>query len=271
MIEKTEMIIMKDYLKSKLENKIILNWVFLKGFYKQKKPIGFVDFEKKKPLIVENILSKGTLIYIILFNENGYFYIIHNLKSQYSKWQDYEDDDCSFFINIGSTSLLNTEKLWFSEWDTKFLSTLQFSSKETVLEKYLNKIGIDIISDEFRLEKWKSILHKYQNKNIIYILTNNSIISGLDNLIISEVLYYAKISPLKYICNLSILNKDKLFEALRIVPRILYNKTILSDEDFENNIQIAYGDPIKIYEKIDSRRLVLLNSSIIYWDPKIQI
>ena len=47
-------------------------------------------------------------------------------------------------------------------------------------------------------------------------------------------------------------------------------RVIASNIVFENNIQLTYGDPIKIYEKIDSRRLVLSNSSIIYWDPKIQ-
>ena len=264
-----ETIIIKEYLKYKLENRIILNIGFLNGQYKQKSPIGYVEFQKKTPLIVENVLSKGPLIYIILFNENGYFYILHTLKNKESKWQEHEDDECFFYINISSSTSNDVEKFWFK--DPKFLSNLQFTSKESVLDKQINKIGVDIMSREFTLEYWDYILYTYKNKNIISLLTNLSIISGLDNLIISEILYYSKISPLKNICNLKTLNKDKLFEAIRIIPRILYNKKILTTEDYENSgIQLTYGDDIKIYEKIDSRRLVLLNSNIIYWDSQIQ-
>lgn len=263
-----ETIIIKEYLKSKLENRVILNIEFLKGQYKERKPIGYVDFKKKSPLIVENILSKGSLIYIILFNENGYFYILHTLKNKESKWQEYEDEECLFYINISSNSSNSSEKLWFK--DPKFLSTLQFTSKENILDKQLNKIGVDIMSNEFTLEKWNNILSNYKNKNIISLLTNTSIITSLDNLIISEVLYYAKISPLKNVCNLKLLNKDKLFEAIRIIPRILYNKKMLSSEDYEiSGIELTYGDNIKIYEKIDAKRLVL-NNDIIYWDSDIQ-
>lgn len=273
-----ETIIIKEYLKYKLENSVILNIEFLKGQYKEKKPIGYVEFKKKSPLIVENILSKGPLIYIILFNENGYFYILHTLKNKDSKWQEYEDEDCLFYINITSTTStssttsttsMSSEKIWFK--DPNFSSTLQFTSKENILDKQLNKIGVDVISSEFTLEKWNNILSSYKNKNIISILTNTSIISSVDNLIISEVLYYAKISPLKIISNLKSLYKDRLFEALRLIPRILYNKKILSNADYETSgIQLTYGDNIKIYEKTDSRRLVLLNSDIIYWDSDIQ-
>lgn len=90
MPESAEVKITTDYLKSKLENKVITDWVFKSGQYEDTLPPGFAEFEDRMPLIVENVQCKGKFIYFTLFNEDGYFYIMHSLRMT-GRWQDYED------------------------------------------------------------------------------------------------------------------------------------------------------------------------------------
>jgi formamidopyrimidine-DNA glycosylase len=64
-----------------LENRIVNEWVFCDGGkYQDKKPNGFKEFEKQLPVIVENVECKGKFIYFTVFNEKGYFYILHSLR-----------------------------------------------------------------------------------------------------------------------------------------------------------------------------------------------
>lgn len=55
MSESAEVKLTTDYLKSKLENKVINNFILLRGQYYNKTPACFDEFEKNLPLIVENV------------------------------------------------------------------------------------------------------------------------------------------------------------------------------------------------------------------------
>ena len=262
--------IITEFLKSKLEHKIILDWVFVKGQYINKNPVGFIKFKNNSPYKVENIQCKGSLIYITLFNEYGYFYIINTLKSDNSFFQEYKDSDCSFCIKFKSgISACSYDILWFK--DPNFLSTTQFTYKETVLKKILEKVGPDILSEDISLTTWKNLIStpQYINKTILSVLADNRAISGLGVSDKSEALFYAGIAPLRKIGSLSEEETDKLYEALRIITRISYNKKGLSQEDFLKSTS-TYGG-LKIYEKSGAKKIKTIYGDIIYWDSKKQI
>jgi len=189
MPESAEVKLTTDYLKSKLENKVISDWVFMSGQYGDKLPSGFSEFEINLPLIVENVECKGKFIYFTLFNENGYFYIMHSLRMT-GRWQDYEDKCCHWYIEVD-----NSENIWFR--DPRCFATVEFTSNDKNLKKTLDKLGPDILTDEFSLDIWKELVEKHKQKNITSFLMNQDIISGIGNYIKAEALYYAKISPLR--------------------------------------------------------------------------
>lgn len=265
MPESAEVRLTTEYLKESLENKVITNWIFTSGQYINKKPQGFDNFENNLPFIVENVQCKGKLIYITVFNEKGYFYILHSLRMT-GRWQDYEDAYCRWNIELDEG--LNV--LWFR--NPRCFATLQFTQTKSILDEALDKLGPDILTEEFTLKIWNDMLIEHKNKNITSFLMNQNIISGIGNYIKSEALYYAKVSPLRKIGSLKNSEASKLYEGIRIIPRVAYNKNGLSIHDYadSNGIKGTYGDDLKIYGKSTAEKTKTPDGRITYWDPEIQ-
>ena len=263
MPESAEVKLITEYLKLNLENKIISNWNFINGKYEQKLPIGFDEFEQNLPLIVENVECKGKFIYFTLFNEQGYFYIMHSLRMT-GRWQDYEDDYCQWFIELDDVNI------WFR--DPRCLATIEFTSDQSKLQKAIDKLGPDILTDEFSLDIWKHLIQKHKQKNITSFLMNQEIISGIGNYIKAEALYYSKISPIRKTGSLTKAELFKLYEAIRIIPRIAYNKNGLSIKDYSTSdgSKGNYRDDLKIYGKPNATRTKTSDGRITYCDPKIK-
>lgn len=224
----------------------------------KKNPIGFTKFEANLPMLVENVKCKGKLIYFSLFNEDGYFYIIHSLKTT-DRWQSYEDKYCIWFIETD-----DGEILWFRS--LKYSGTFEFTNKESVLLSTLNKLGPDILTHDFSLKAWETMREKNKNKNITSFLINQNIISGIGNYIKDEALYYAKISPYRKVKTLSEAEASNLYEGIRIISRISYNKNGLSGTDIETDIE-TYNKELQIYNQPHAKKTKSLDGIITYWDP----
>lgn len=265
MPESAEVKLTTDYLKSKLDNKIITAWTFTSGQYEDTTPSGFEEFEKNLPVIVEDVQCKGKFIYITMFNEHGYFYILHSLRMT-GRWQDYEDEYCRWNIELD-----DNETLWFR--NPRCLATIEFTSKESVLQQMLDKLGPDILTDEFSLDAWKKMIITHKNKNITSFLMNQNILSGIGNYIKSEALYYSKISPHRKTGSLSINEQEKLYEGIRIIPRIAYNKNGLSIRDYANfdGTKGTYAEDLKIYGKSHAKKAKTSDGRTTYWDSNVQI
>ena len=262
MPESAEVKLTTEYLKYKLYNKFIFDWIFLKDSqYGDKYPKGFEEFKSRLPFIIENVQCKGKFIYFTLFNEHGYFYILHSLRMT-GKWQDYRDKYCRWYIES------EDEKLWFS--NSRCLATLEFTSKLSVLQEELNKLGPDILTDEINLPTWNNLINKHAKKNITTFLMNQSIISGVGNYIKAEALYYSKISPLRKTGSLTKKESEKLFEGIRIIPRIAYNKNGLDLKDYTYKND-SHGHELKIYSKSHAKRTKTADGRITYWDPNVQM
>ena len=224
MPEAAECLLTTEYLKEKLENQIIVDWVFMKGQYENKSPPGFDEFEKGLPYIVEDVECKGKFIYLTLYNEDGYFFIFHSLSHDRRRWQEHQDKCCRWSVHLH-----NGEILWFR--NPRCFATLEFTSKESQLKKVLDNLGASILTDEFSLTLWKELVKKNKNKNITSFLMNQSILSGIGNYIKAESLYYAKISPLRKTGSLKEHEIERLYQGLRIIPRIAYNRNRMNLSD----------------------------------------
>ena len=265
MPESAEVKLTTEYLKSKLENKVITEWVFPSGQYENKPPDGFDEFEANLPLIVENVQCNGKFIYFTLFNEEGYFYIMHSLRMT-GRWQDYEDKYCRWYIELG-----NKDVLWFR--NPRCFATLEFTPHHSELQKALDKLGPDILTEEFSLDVWKDLVKKHKNKNITSFLMNQSIISGIGNYIKAEALYYAKISPHRKTGSISDTESERLFEGIRIIPRVAYNKNGLSIKDYASSdgSKGTYGQDLKIYGKSGADKDKTPDGRVTYWDSDVQV
>uniref|UniRef100_A0A6C0EQD2 Formamidopyrimidine-DNA glycosylase catalytic domain-containing protein n=1 Tax=viral metagenome TaxID=1070528 RepID=A0A6C0EQD2_9ZZZZ len=264
MPESAEVKLTAEYLASTLENKIITDWCFLSGQYEHNCPQGFEEFHNALPLIVEQVSCKGKLIFFILHNEYTRFYILHSLRMT-GRWQEEQDMYCRWYIEIE-----NKKRIWFR--NPRCLATLHFTKNEPTFRQTLSKLGPDILTDEFDLATWKQLITKHRNKNITAFLMDQSIISGCGNYIKAEVLYYAKVSPLRKVNSLTENEAAKIFEGLRIIPRTAYNYKGLSIRDYADpNGKKGYQEfHLKIYNQSHAERTKTTDGRTTYWDPNVQ-
>ena len=101
---------------------------------------------------------------------------------------------------------------------------------------------------------------------------NQGIISGCGNYIKAEVLYYAGISPLRKVGSMTEEESDKLFEGLRIIPRISYNHKGLSLRDYadHNGKKGYYEAKLRVYGQKYAKRTKTSDGRTTYWDPHKQ-
>ena len=182
------------------------------------------------------------------------------------RWQDYEDRYCRWYIELDTDEIL-----WFR--NPRCLATLEFTSKNSVLQKYLNKLGPDILTEDFNLDIWKQLIQKHSNKNITAFLMNQNIISGIGNYIKAEALYYCKVSPLRKTGSLCDIESDKLFEGIKIIPRVSYNNKGMSMSDYTDHKgeKGLYSGYLQIYGKHYATKLKTPDGRVTHWDPTVQI
>ena len=128
------------------------------------------------------------------------------------------------------------------------------------------------MSREFSLPLFRELVNTYSNRNITSVVMDQEVISGCGNYIKAEVLYYAKISPLRKIGSLSNREIELLFEGLRIIPRISYNQWDLIIKDCNDGDEDCHyhTKDLKVYGKIDAKQTKTPDGRITYWYPKVQ-
>jgi formamidopyrimidine-DNA glycosylase len=262
MPESAECLLTSEYLNMTLANKAITDFIFYSGQYEEDYPKGYIDFYDSLPLLVQEVKCKGKLIYFICYNEYRKYYILHSLRMT-GRWQEKRDIYCRWYIEIE-----RKKKMWFR--DPRCLATLHFSSSERAFLTILEKLGPDILSATFSLDMWRKLVLKYKNKNITAFLMDQNIISGCGNYLKAEVLYYAKISPMRKISSLTESESEKVYEALRIIPRISYNNKGLDFAD-QHGHKGFHEFHLKIYGKNFATRTKTPDGRTTYWYPSIQI
>lgn len=214
MPESAEVKIASEFLNKHLCCQIIEKWVMSSGQYFTFTPSGYEEFVYNLPLIVETVFSKGKNIYFVCHTEYGNFYIIHNLRLTGS-WSLEESPNVRWYIDTDSG-----KRLYYH--DEKCFGTLFFTTDESSYSNSLNSLGPDIITEEFDLKTWKNLVSQNGYKNITSFLMDQSIMSGCGNYTKCEALYYAKLSPLRKVRSLTETENERLFEALRVIPRVIY-------------------------------------------------
>jgi formamidopyrimidine-DNA glycosylase len=250
MPEGPEIKMVADYLSEKLDNKIIRDIHFCSGQYEKIDPDNYDKIYNNFPLLVEDVYSKGKIIYITLYNENKRFYILHSLRLN-SYWDTLEQIEKRWYLLLDGG-----EKIFF--YDSSCLSTLQFIDNEKEFQKAIDSLGPDILTEDFNLAFWRKALKENKNKNITVFLMDQSIMSGIGNIIKSEALFYAKVSPLRKVSSLSDYESEKIFEGIRIISRFSY---IVGD--LNANLQI--------YGKKNAIKIKTPDGYITHIDEKVQV
>lgn len=281
-LEGPEIKLSTEYLSKTLENKIILNWVFLDSEddppneESNRAPEGIEEFYRELPLICEQVYCKGKFIFFNFFNEFSRIYVIHSIKN--GGWSTTRNYNARWYISsrsdtdkvahpapLGRRSGSKKDKgtrLWFHDSGD---STLYFTRNENEIQTIISGQGLDILTN-IPLDTFKALVETHKTKNITVFLTDQKILSGIGNYLKSEILYYAKISPYRMLDELYPSEIEKLYEAIKIIPRISYNYKGLSSKNRKGN----FDSQLKVYKKSNSVKEKTPDSTITYWCPREQ-
>lgn len=253
-----------DYLNKNLQGKLVTEWVFCGGSFPDNYPEGYTEFNDALPLKLKEVNCKGKFIYFIFTDADKEYYILHSLMMT-GRWQKSYNDYAKWYLETD-----NGKTMWFC--DPRSFATIKFTSDYKILEEKLTSLGPDIMTREFTLPKFQELVKKYSKRNITAFVMDQEVISGCGNYLKAEILYYAKISPLRKINSLTKKEVELLYEGLKIIPRISYNmwgtkikKILDEDEICHYNIK-----ELQVYGKKTAKRTKTADGRITYWDPKHQ-
>jgi formamidopyrimidine-DNA glycosylase len=208
-----------DFLKE-LEGQSILSW----QFSNEKFTFGGYA-ESVKNAEIEEIWCKGKTIFFSLYKERSdkssikttegeKFYCVHTMRLSGS-W--------SKSSNKYTICTITTENGTFYYRDPRKFGTFEFVNEEEV-NRVIDGLGVDIFSTDFKLRMLFILTAQHRNKNITSFLMNQNIISGIGNYLKAEILYAAKLSPLRKVGSLSFDEIERLYGAILDISSQSYQK-----------------------------------------------
>ena len=164
-------------------------------------------------------------------------------------------------FNVSWSNSYTPESILYLEFDngkTIWLSGIHpdpviFENEELVFN------NIYIMSDAFTLEHFLKLADTNKDKYITQFLMDTDILLGISNELKCEILAYSKISPKRQLNTLSQDKLEKIFEAIIVISRLLFNTTI--------NL---YKYEHIIFEVKGAKKDKLDDNLLTYWNPEKQ-
>ena len=261
MPEGPEILYFSTFLKKKLSG------------YKFKQIHSFTD----KPIIVptewEGIIldadCKGKLLWLqVTGNQNGkktYYYM--HIHYGITGWLSFDKPDLYVKFEFEFEKISNPEKkLNLYMEDKRRFSKINIYTPEQHI-KIINKLGIDMFSEQFSLENFKNIINK-KNTMISALLLKQEIFCGIGNYIKNEVLYMGRLkvkvktSELTDV-QINLLYKNILFVGYSNLVEMLQDSKIAKYLDKSKSINMPKKLEIPYEYKIYGREVTIDGKKVI--------
>jgi formamidopyrimidine-DNA glycosylase len=92
--------------------------------------------------------------------------------------------------------------------------------RETDLTKIFSETGVEPLSRDFTLEKFKTILARYPHRPLKQLLLDQTLIAGLGNIYVDEACFLAKVLPTRKVSSLAPAEVKKLYESIVMVLKL---------------------------------------------------
>lgn len=261
MPEGPEVTFLVNKIFNKFINKKLHSIKIMNGRYKNHgPPKNYNKFINNLPLKCLNVIKKGKVIFIYFEND---WCIISKLGM--TGWWFIDDKFPLWRNNKLKTFIFdfNSHELNFS--DFRNFGTFIFTSNSEIIEKEYNRIAYDILDPTINLSTIKNNIINYTNKHPTHTLENviidqHAIISGIGNYLKAEILYDAKISPLRKLNHISLNEwKQIIKSAKKITKKMVKILVHGSTDDYINQMKIyrmefdSFGNKIKVHKTINNR------------------
>lgn len=311
MPEGVEVTLTALFLDNELKNNILLDITILSGRYTKKRMTGLEIFSRNKPYIVDYVNSKGKFLWFNLYSSKSkQNYYIFNHFGMTGEWGYQKQKNSRIMLTFKNTQNNTMFDMFYT--DDRNFGTMRFSNNTNELNYEINKLAPDFLKQNFTNNDFHNRIKHYldykTDKNIANILLNQKDLgSGLGMYLVTEILFYARISPykllsdiynnknlsnklaksIKYITKLAFLTSDvgylsdlepeftnfitKLRNNIYTNPNYKYNFhpdiKIKKNTIFDFEIYRQKYDPYGNPIIMDKN---LIKGRTIYWSPKIQ-
>lgn len=92
-----------------------------------------------------------------------------------------------------------------------------YNSNEILKDDTIKKQGIDVLDQNFTINKFKEIIYSNQKKKIKEILIDQEIIAGLGNAYSDEILFISKILPIRTCSSLKETEIESLYNSIHTI------------------------------------------------------
>lgn len=232
-----------------------------------KKLPGLLEIAHDLPVKILNINCKGKFIYWELENE----WFLWNTLGMTGEWSKAQGKHCTALFDLGS------QIIYFN--DTRHFGTLKFVKSRELLNKKLNSIGPDMLSNPPGLENFKKIILNRGNKSLAESLMDQRIISGVGNYVKAESLYKAKLSPWRRSGSLLDAEIKNLYRSIiqTLEESYFHGGTTLRDYKDVNGKIGNYYSQLKVYgrdktlEGLEIKKETTPDKRVTWWVPNIQV
>ena len=228
------------------------------------------DFMATLPHTIDSVQCKGKFIYWTL--DGGEWHIWHTLGMS-GTWR-YGNTK-----QKGIRLTLHTEGKKANYKDTRKFGTFKFfKNNPDGLEKKLNKLGPDMLSEPVPDELFLTKLRKVNHYNICKAIMQQTVIAGVGNYIKAEALYKARINPHAKVEDLS---DDNLKDLNKQIKSVIYSSFANRGATFRDYVMPdgdvgTYAFQFEVYSKSSDpymNRVVreeTPDKRTTHWVPEIQ-
>ena len=199
-----------------------------------KKPKSFKEFkEDLRGKEIKNVRRRGKNILFDLFDNKvllihqkltGHL-LLGKWKFKNGKWESLISgplvkDPKNKFLHL--IFFLDDKKQLALSDLRKFAKVELWNKSDLENSKEFKGLGPEPLEKDFTFEKFKEILSKKKKGKIKQILMDQSVIAGIGNIYSDEILWEAKINPLKDVSKLNQEELEKIYKAIRkILPKAI--------------------------------------------------
>lgn len=270
MTEGPEARFLANYVSKRFINKRLRNMKVLAGRYKTHgPPQGFKDFLKQIhgsiPVRLVEVWSTGKVIFFMF--DSGYVLVA---KMGMVGWF-YSADDAPLYKNEAHIvfEFEGGKDLIFA--DFRNFGTLQFTNNAKELWEEMAYIAPDIIDAKMEdiLKRIPALRPTSRIEDVL--MDQNALVSGIGNIIKSEALYEAKVSPKRHLGSLKPVELKAVLEAARKYARRVLR--VLEKEEMHSDKYVALQKVYQHKEDPQGRRIYSYKSAhgrTTFWVPEIQ-
>jgi formamidopyrimidine-DNA glycosylase len=267
MTEGPEASYLANYISKRFLKKRLRSIKIVAGRYKTHgPPHGFREFTQLLPVRLVDVYKKGKVIF--LFFENGWCLVA---KMGMVGWFYSEADRPNRKGDSHVEFVFENNSLIFS--DFRNFGTLEFTNDSAKVIHEIESVAPDILDPNVnfsQIQKRAEFLDENSKLDEL-LMDQEALFSGIGNIIKSEALYSAKISPHRTLGSLTSRELANLWKSVRSYARHILK--ILESEEIHSPAYVALqkiyqrtkdpgGHAIKSYKSVDGRTT--------FWVPAIQ-